>query len=160
MNAILSQDFRINNYTIPQIPNSAIRVKSKPQSESNSKTISLAQKSSSISDENSVLKILIKSVTITSIPININGEIVYIPLISGEDLQLLSPSLNTFVRLEPEYKNLLLNQSKIGLTLVSEFSRHPLPPIKVEFNVFLAGTNDGKYYVIYGRLNGNELFYS
>lgn len=140
------QSYKTYDYSMP---------KSRP-SESNSITVSLARKNQYLSPE----EILIKSIPITSIPVNTTNGIVYVPLVSGSDLELLRSSMTTFTRLDTEYKNLISKQSQIGLSLVSELSRRPLHPFKPEFNVYLIETRDCNNYVTYGELNGNKLFYS
>lgn len=156
MNTSLPKDSTFSSYMLPQIPISSNRMRTKPQKEPNSRTISLTRKATS---ENA-LKVLIKSVVVTTIPVNMKKQMTYIPLISATDLKVLSPLVTSFVQLSPEYKNILSNQHRIGLNFVSEISRTSLHPFKEEFDLFLIGIKDGRYYVTYGRISNNNLVYN
>jgi hypothetical protein len=130
---------------------SHVLVNDMPESAPNSKTINLSRKSSSD------LKDLLKSVNISSIPVNFDDGIQYVPLISIDDLPFLSTVSST--QLKPEYKNLLLAQTEAGLTFMSELTKHELYPIKPDYELYLINTTDDNYYVVYGLLKEDVLSY-
>jgi hypothetical protein len=154
LQTIIPLEAKPNPYFKPQIKTFVVNNENRPTipTKANSQTINLPRQDLS--------SVLLQSIIVTSTPINMKDGIVYVPLISGKDLQSLGSTVSTFTQLDSKYKKLLLAQSEVGLTFVSDISRQVIQPFRAEYNVFLINTKDGKYYVTYGKLDNNELFYS
>ncbi|CAN5863796.1 hypothetical protein BH23THE1_BH23THE1_32200 [soil metagenome] len=107
-----------------------------------------------------ILGIVVKTIIVSSLPVNIGGVVQYIRLISQDDLEGMRDQIASLLQLGDEYKNLLAVQNQVGFTFVSEINRQPLHTFKPQYNVFLLTTHNGTHYVIYAQLTGTELFFN
>jgi len=101
-----------------------------------------------------LVNVIARSIVVTTVPVNFDGAVTYIPLASEFDLNQFGEPSRVFP-LGPEYLNMLSTQAQAGMVLASGFSNAPLHQLRPNHSLYVIEFPEGRRVVTYGQIVGS-----